>query len=53
VFPKGKHDDMHDSATMAIQWLRQQGLISHNFEVAAELREAMQHRSQPKALYDV
>lgn len=53
VFPKGKHDDIHDSMTQALQWMRQQGLISHNFEVSAELREAMQHRSQPKALYDV
>jgi predicted phage terminase large subunit-like protein len=53
VFPKGKHDDMHDSMTQALQWLRRSGLISHNFEVAAELREAMEHRAQPKALYDV
>jgi phage terminase large subunit-like protein len=53
VFPKGKHDDIHDSMTQAISSLRRHGLIAHNFEIAAELRESMAHRSQQKALYDV
>lgn len=53
VFPKGKHDDRVDALTQGIKYLRENGLISHNFEVAAELREAMEHRAQPKALYDV
>lgn len=53
VFPKGKHDDLVDSATQALQFLRQNGMIAHNFETAAELRDAMEFRPQPKALYDV
>jgi predicted phage terminase large subunit-like protein len=53
TFPKGTHDDLVDSTTQALQHLRQVGLIAHNFEVSAELREAMQHRPQSKALYDV
>ena len=52
VFPKGKHDDLVDSSTQAIQWLRRSGLISHNFEVAAELREAMQFKPEARPLYD-
>lgn len=53
AFPKGKHDDLVDSATQALRWLRMQGLIAHNFEVSAELRESMMHRSPERALYDV
>jgi predicted phage terminase large subunit-like protein len=52
-FPKDKHDDLVDSATQALQYLRQNGLIAHNFEIAAELRDAMEFRPEPKALYDV
>lgn len=52
VFPKGKHDDLVDSASQALQWLRQSGLISHNFEVAAELREALTFKPEPRPLYD-
>ncbi|WP_246801647.1 phage terminase large subunit [Bradyrhizobium genosp. L] len=53
VFPKGEHDDLVDSATQALSWLRRNGLIAHNFEIAAELREAMEHKPQARALYDV
>ena len=52
-FPKAPRDDIHDSMTQALSWLRRQGLIAHNFEMAAELREAMEFRPEPKALYDV
>lgn len=53
LFPKGAHDDRHDSMTQAISWMRRQGLISHNFEFNAELREQLVFKSTPKALYDV
>lgn len=52
VLPKGAHDDLADSTTMAIRWLREQNLISHNFEVAAELREALAFKPEPRPLYD-
>lgn len=52
VFPKGKHDDLVDSTTQALQWLRRSGLIAHNFEIAAELREALQFKPEAKPLYD-
>ncbi|MCA6112903.1 hypothetical protein [Bradyrhizobium cenepequi] len=48
VFPKSQHDDIHDSVTQRVNWLHSHGLISPNFEVAAELREAMEFRLQPK-----
>lgn len=53
VFPKGKHDDRVDALTQGIKFLREQGLIAHNFETAAELREALEFKAEPKALYDV
>ena len=52
VFPKGKHDDRVDALTQGIKFLRENGLISHNFEVAAELREALEFKPQPRPLYD-
>lgn len=52
LLPKGAHDDLADSTTMAIKWLREQGLISHNFEVAAELRQALEFKPEPRPLYD-
>lgn len=53
TFPKSKYKDLVDSTTQALKWLRQNGLISHNFETAAELRDAMEFRPEAKALYDV
>lgn len=53
VFPKGKHDDLVDSVSMALKFMKDNGLIAHNFETAAELRDAMEFRPEPKALYDV
>jgi len=53
VFPKGKHDDLVDSSTQALQFLRQNGLIAHNFEEDAVDRDERLFRPEPKALYDV
>lgn len=52
VFPKGKHDDLVDALTQGLRWLRDNGLISHNFELEAEDREARMYRPDPKPLYD-
>jgi hypothetical protein len=38
--------------TQALSWLRSHGLIIHNFEAAAEEREAAEHKLQQKKLYD-
>lgn len=53
IFPKGKHDDLVDSVSMALKYMKDQGLIAHNFETAAELRDALLFKPEPKALYDV
>ncbi|MCA6108126.1 hypothetical protein [Bradyrhizobium cenepequi] len=52
VFPKGKNDDIHDTTTQAIGWLRRRGFLPMDFEVSAELARAMEHKSKPKPLYD-
>lgn len=53
VFPKGKHDDRVDALTQGVKFLRDQGVLQHNFEFNAELREQLVFKSTPKALYDV
>lgn len=52
TFPKGKHDDLVDGLTQGLQWLRRSGLVSHDFEVAAEMRQLLEHKPISKPLYD-
>jgi predicted phage terminase large subunit-like protein len=52
TFPKSKFKDLVDSTTQAVTWMRKHGLIAHNHEVAAELRDQMMHRPKEKPLYD-
>ncbi len=52
VFPKGKYDDLTDSATQAIKYLRDQGLAVMDDEVRAREIEAISKRPWlRKALY--
>ncbi len=50
-FPKGKHDDRHDTATMALRHLRDLGLLQLAQEIQAEAQEEMRYQPQPKPLY--
>jgi predicted phage terminase large subunit-like protein len=51
-FPKGRYKDLTDSATQAIKWMRDAGLIVHRHEIAADEREMLRYKSfKPKALY--
>jgi predicted phage terminase large subunit-like protein len=52
VFPKGKNDNIHDTTTQAIGWLRHRGFLAHDHEIAAEMADAMQHKSKAKPLYE-
>lgn len=52
-FPKGRHDDLTDSSTMAIRHLRQLGLIQHEHEREAEDHERSKLRKKQTALYPV
>ena len=47
IFPRGKFDDLTDSATQAIWWLRQNGyLIRQDEMLEAQLREASNYHQQ-------
>jgi predicted phage terminase large subunit-like protein len=50
VFPKGKHDDLTDSATQAISHLRKIGLAETDEEAIADETESVVHRPQRKSL---
>ena len=53
VFPKGQHDDLTDSATQAVRYLRDAGLLRTDEEVRLTTEASLMHRSKPKALYPV
>lgn len=55
TFPKGGHDDLTDTSTQAIKYLRDIGVLLHGHEMERELAEAMQYKSQKplQALYPV
>ena len=53
VFPKGRYDDLTDSATQAINYLRRIGFAHTDDEVTFDEMESIRHRPKPKALYPV
>jgi predicted phage terminase large subunit-like protein len=54
IFPKGKHDDLVDTVSMALRHLRDIGLLMRGEEFAADLRDSMMHKgSPPPPLYSV
>lgn len=54
-FPKGKHDDIVDTVTMALRYLRNTGMITRGAERTAETAEAMRFKGNEgdKPLYPV
>ena len=54
-FPKGKHDDLHDTVTQALSWLRSTGMIERGAERTAALADSKMFRgnSQNVPLYPV
>ena len=54
-FPKGKHDDIVDTVTMALRYLRNTGMITRGSERTAELTESLRLKSHngDKPLYPV
>lgn len=54
VFPKGRHDDLVDTTSMALRYLRETGLLVRNAEWTAELDEGRMHvGAPPSPLYPV
>jgi hypothetical protein len=52
VFPRAKHDDLVDTVTMALQYMRKTGLIVRGEEWTADVEGGMQHAgAPPEALY--
>jgi len=53
-FPKGKHDDLVDTVSMALRYLRRTGMIARPEEAQNNYESDMQHRGAPPApLYAV
>jgi len=54
VFPRGKNDDLVDSMSQALRWLRDQGMLMRPEEIGARISEDMMRgRKQNKPVYDV
>ena len=52
TFPKAKHDDLVDTVTMALQYLRRTGMIIRGEEWTADVESDMLHSgAPPDALY--
>ena len=52
-FPKVKHDDLVDSSTQALKYLREHNLIRRPEEIIMESRGDRSHKSVKKSVYDV
>jgi len=54
IFPKGKHDDLVDTVSMALRHLRKTGMIARPEEAQNDYESSIQHRGAPPApLYAV
>jgi predicted phage terminase large subunit-like protein len=47
VFPKGKHDDLVDTTSMALKYLRETGILVRQPERIADIDAGRQHRGKP------
>ena len=53
-FPKGKHDDLVDTTSQALRYLRTTGLIVRSAEHIADVESSLRHTSkQPDNLYGI
>ena len=53
VFPRGKYDDLTDSATQALWWLRENGYLTRREEAESERTALMQRIQEPGPLYPI
>lgn len=49
VFPKGKHDDLVDTTSMALRHLRELGMLTRAPEWTSDIYESMRHSGKPPA----
>lgn len=53
AFPKGAHDDLHDSMTQALRWLRDNGIALRREEHTVDEEALKEYRPQTRPLYPV
>jgi hypothetical protein len=51
VFPKGRYDDLTDSTTQAIRYLRDNGLLRADQEEHGWAMDGVRHKPRLKPLY--
>lgn len=51
TFPKSFHDDLTDTVTMGLKYLREQGLLVRREEFERDERDLSMHRPDPRPLY--
>lgn len=52
-FPKGKHDDLVDSTTQALKFMRERGLLRRPEEIVASIKGEVNAPKSSKPVYDV
>ena len=52
-FPYGKYDDLVDSTTMALSFLRRMGYVRTDAEIKADEIDRVAHRAPRRPLYNV
>jgi predicted phage terminase large subunit-like protein len=52
-FPKGKHDDLVDSTTQALKFMRERGLLRRPEEIIASIKNEVSSPFRVKPIYDV
>jgi hypothetical protein len=52
-FPRGKHDDLVDTMTQALRYLRESGMLSRPEEVASQAMSEGKNYKPLKWVYDV
>lgn len=52
-FPRAKHDDLTDSTSQALNWMRRSGVALTREEHLADEDERLRYRRAPEPLYDV
>ena len=53
AFPKSTHDDLTDTATMGLKYLRDLGMLLRNEEHARDVADAMAYKGRQRPLYQV
>lgn len=53
VFPKGDHDDMHDTVTQFLKWARDNGLMVRADEISAALADEQRYQPPQRSVAEI